>query len=176
MRFSVVSWNIHKGIGGIDRRYRPERVIGVLLELAPDVALLQEVADEMPRSHFHDQAEMRARHWHATRGDFSQHRFRHGGYGNCILSRWPLSNVHTVDLTIGTRKSAARSWRVPACASTARAHGRAQQSAPRSGRPGTRAFSSPAFLDSQPFKAVPSHAHRAGRDLNDLWGTLSRAI
>jgi endonuclease/exonuclease/phosphatase family metal-dependent hydrolase len=26
MRLRVVTWNIHKGIGGVDRRYRLERI------------------------------------------------------------------------------------------------------------------------------------------------------
>src|SRR5436190_853215 len=55
MQFRVVSWNIHKGIGGADRRYRLERIVEVLQALAPDIAMLQEVAEDMPRSRFHDQ-------------------------------------------------------------------------------------------------------------------------
>jgi endonuclease/exonuclease/phosphatase family metal-dependent hydrolase len=174
MRFSVVTWNIHKGIGGVDRRYRPERVIGLLLELAPDVALLQEVADEMPRSHFHDQAELLSealgmRHVEV----FPQHRFSQGGYGNCILSRWPLSNVHHLDLTIGTRKRRG--------ALLARTRVRFEQQSRtvfltnlHLGLAGSeRALQLERFLASDPFRGLH---HRTpiviGGDLNDLWGTL----
>jgi endonuclease/exonuclease/phosphatase family metal-dependent hydrolase len=45
MKLTILSWNIHKGIGGIDRRYRLERVIEVIRHHDPDVALLQEVAE-----------------------------------------------------------------------------------------------------------------------------------
>jgi endonuclease/exonuclease/phosphatase family metal-dependent hydrolase len=174
MRFTVVSWNIHKGIGGIDRRYRPERVIGALLELSPDVALLQEVADEMPRSHFHDQAEMLSEALGMRHTEyFPQHRFRQGGYGNCILSRWPLSNVHQLDLTIGTRKK-----RGALQARTRVRFGQHSRTVVLTnlhlGLAGSeRAEQLARFLESDPFKGL----HRrtpivlAG-DLNDLWGTL----
>jgi endonuclease/exonuclease/phosphatase family metal-dependent hydrolase len=105
MRLSVVSWNIHKGIGGMDRRYRIDRVVGVLAELAPDVALLQEVTDGLPRASFHDQAELLGEALGMEHVAFcAQHRFAIGGYGNAILSRFPITRVDELDLTIGTRK------------------------------------------------------------------------
>jgi endonuclease/exonuclease/phosphatase family metal-dependent hydrolase len=115
MQFRVVSWNIHKGIGGVDRRYRLERVVEVLQSLAPDVALLQEVAEDMPRSHFHDQPSALSEALKMPHLAFGpEHRFRMGGYGNAILSRWPLSDASRIDLTIGTKKKRG--------AMTARAH------------------------------------------------------
>jgi endonuclease/exonuclease/phosphatase family metal-dependent hydrolase len=105
MLIRIVSWNIHKGIGGLDRRYRIERIVELLREQRPDVALLQEVAQDMPRSRFHDQTELlrealQMPHWAHS----PQHRFRMGGYGNAILSRWPLSDVRETDLTLPGRK------------------------------------------------------------------------
>ena len=174
MRFCVVSWNIHKGIGGVDRRYRIERVLAVLREENPDVALLQEVAEDMPRSSFHDQAELLSTALgmhHRVYGP--QHRFSMGGYGNAILSRWPLSNVHHLDLTIGTRKKRG--------ALQARARVRFEKHS-RSvilqnlhlGLAGSeRALQLHRFLSSDPFRGLH---HRTpivlGGDLNDLWGTL----
>ena len=174
MRFSVVSWNIHKGIGGVDRLYRPERVIGVLLELSPDVALLQEVSDEMPRSHFHDQAEMLSEALGMRHVEyFPQHRFSQGGYGNCILSRWPLSNVHHLDLTIGTRKK-----RGALQARTRVRFGQRSRSVILTnlhlGLAGSeRGLQLERFLASDPFKGLHQRTPivLAG-DLNDLWGTL----
>jgi endonuclease/exonuclease/phosphatase family metal-dependent hydrolase len=105
MRFSVVTWNIHKGIGGVDRRYRIDRVVAVLATLGADVLLLQEVTDGLPRARFHDQAELLAEALELHHVAFGpQHRFHIGGYGNAILSRFPLYDIHHVDLTIGTRK------------------------------------------------------------------------
>ena len=105
MRLRVVTWNIHKGIGGIDRLYRLERVIAALRALSPDLALLQEVSDDFPRSRFHDQAEMLSEALGMRHMAFHpEHRFDMGGYGNAILSRWPLYDVHHIDLTIGRKK------------------------------------------------------------------------
>jgi endonuclease/exonuclease/phosphatase family metal-dependent hydrolase len=105
MRIRVVSWNIHKGIGGLDRRYRLDRIVNVIRAQAPDVALLQEVAQDMPRSSFHDQVALlqellQLPYWAHS----PQHRFRLGGYGNAILSRWPLFDIHPIDLTLPRRK------------------------------------------------------------------------
>ena len=46
----LLSYNIHKGIGGRDRRYRLARVIEVIEEENPDLLLLQEVSRDAPRS------------------------------------------------------------------------------------------------------------------------------
>ncbi|GMV16005.1 MAG: endonuclease/exonuclease/phosphatase family protein [Polyangiaceae bacterium] len=174
MRFRVVTWNIHKGIGGLDRLYRIERVAGALREIAPDIALLQEVAQDLPRARHHEQlgllgAELGMRH-----AAFSpQHRFTRGGYGNAILSRWPLHDVSELDLTIGTRKKRG--------ALSARARLRLGRHA-RSvvvccmhlGLAGSeRDRQLERFLSSDPFRGL----HRRtpvvlGGDLNDLWGTL----
>ena len=43
MQVHLLSWNIHKGVGGVDRRYRLDRTIELLRREAPDIALLQEV-------------------------------------------------------------------------------------------------------------------------------------
>lgn len=174
MRFRVVSWNIHKGIGGVDRRYRINRTIDALLAETPDVAVLQEVAEDMPRSAFHDQAELLSEALgmpHRVYGP--QHRFSMGGYGNAILSRWPLSNVHHVDLTIGTRKKRG--------ALQARARVRFDKHSRtviihnlHLGLAGSeRALQLQRFLSCDPFRGLH---HRTpvvlAGDLNDLWGTL----
>jgi endonuclease/exonuclease/phosphatase family metal-dependent hydrolase len=174
MRFRVVTWNIHKGIGGVDRRYRIERVVDLLHEEKPDVALLQEVAEDLPRSSFHDQAELLSELLGMPHRVYSpQHRFAMGGYGNAILSRWPLSNVHNLDLTIGTRKKRG--------ALQARARVRFEKHVRtvvlhnlHLGLAGSeRALQLQRFLSSDPFRGLH---HRTpivlGGDLNDLWGTL----
>jgi endonuclease/exonuclease/phosphatase family metal-dependent hydrolase len=174
MRFRVVSWNIHKGIGGVDRTYRPERVIDLLREYDPDVALLQEVSQDLPRAKFHDQVQLLSESLgmrHVAYGP--QHRFSIGGYGNAILSRWPLTNVHHVDLTIGTRKKrGALQARL-----RARFHKHARTVIVHNlhlGLAGSeRALQLERFLSSEPFKGLH---HRTpivlGGDLNDLWGSL----
>lgn len=105
MHLRLLTWNIHKGIGGVDRRYDIVRVVELIRALDADVLLLQEVSEDMPRSKFHDQAELLSEALGMPHLAYHrQHRFSMGGYGNAILSRWPLSDVHEVDLTIGARK------------------------------------------------------------------------
>jgi endonuclease/exonuclease/phosphatase family metal-dependent hydrolase len=174
MRVRIVTWNIHKGIGGVDRRYRLERVIELLKAQTPDVALLQEVSDELPRSQYHDQAALLSEALqmpHIAYGP--QHRFSVGGYGNAIISRWPLSNVHNVDLTIGTRKKRgvlqARSRvRFERHSRTIVLHNLHLGLAGAEREEQLRRF-----LSSSPFKGLH---HRTpivlGGDLNDVWGTL----
>src|SRR5690606_40270199 len=51
----VVSWNIHKCVGGTDGRYDPQRIIDCLGAYDAKVILLQEVARDMPRLRHNDQ-------------------------------------------------------------------------------------------------------------------------
>jgi endonuclease/exonuclease/phosphatase family metal-dependent hydrolase len=99
-----MSWNIHKGVGGTDRRYDLGRTLEVIEHYAPDIALLQEVAQDIPSLRSDDQVArlVAATGHHAA--FHPEHRFRHGGYGNLILSRFPLHDIRHLDLTIGWRK------------------------------------------------------------------------
>ena len=45
----LLSYNIHKGIGGRDRRYRLERIIAVIEHENPDLICLQEVDQNVRR-------------------------------------------------------------------------------------------------------------------------------
>jgi endonuclease/exonuclease/phosphatase family metal-dependent hydrolase len=176
MRLRVVTWNIHKGIGGVDRRYSLERTIAVLRSLRPDIALLQEVAEGMPRCGMHNQLEQLAdglemRH-HAYG---AEHRFRVGGYGNAILSRYPLTDSTRIDLTIGRRKQRGLV--------KTRAHAKLEHGT-RSvvvfnlhlGLSGSeRASQLERFLECHPF----AHLHHdtpliVGGDFNDVWASLGQ--
>lgn len=174
MQLSVVSWNIHKGIGGIDRRYRIDRVISVLAGVAPDIALLQEVTDGLPRAHFHDQAALLAEALDMHHVAFGpQHRFSIGGYGNAILSRWPLSHIEHVDLTIGKRKK--RGAIVAHCRLRFGEHTKSVVLCNlHLGLAGSeRDQQLERFLSCGPITRL--HADTAvvvGGDLNDLWGSL----
>jgi endonuclease/exonuclease/phosphatase family metal-dependent hydrolase len=105
MQIRIISWNIHKGIGGVDRRYRLERIVELLRRQHPDICLLQEVSWDLPRSRFHDQVSLLSEALAMPHVAYApEHRFRIGGYGNAILSRWPLTDTHRTDLTVGSRK------------------------------------------------------------------------
>lgn len=107
MRLRALSYNIHKCIGGIDRRYQPERVVAAIAHYTPDLVLLQEVDAGAKRSDGHQQADMlgealgmRHREW------FPNVHLRSGGaYGNAVLSRFPCRAALNIDLSLPGRKA-----------------------------------------------------------------------
>jgi endonuclease/exonuclease/phosphatase family metal-dependent hydrolase len=100
----LLSYNIHKGIGR-DWRYRLERVCQVIEEQQPDLVCLQEVTWEARRTRRHDQPDMLARAFGAHDFTFQMNvHYRRGGYGNLLLSRWPLGQRHHVSLRLNWRK------------------------------------------------------------------------
>jgi endonuclease/exonuclease/phosphatase family metal-dependent hydrolase len=101
----LLTYNIHKGIGGRDRRYDLRRIIDVIEEENPDLICLQEVDHNVRRSRFHDQAQLLAKHFNAV-AHLRQTtvRLKTGGYGNLILSRWPFHSVHQISLRMPTKK------------------------------------------------------------------------
>ncbi|MCH2108883.1 MAG: endonuclease/exonuclease/phosphatase family protein, partial [Polyangiaceae bacterium] len=100
MQVRVVSWNIHKGIGGVDRSYQLGRVAEVLSSLNADFLLLQEVADGWPGAKEELQAEKLATDLGYPHLLFHrEHRFKKGGYGNAILSKHHLTREAHIDLT-----------------------------------------------------------------------------
>lgn len=96
----LVTYNIHKGIGGVDRRYRPERIIEVLRACEFDIAFLQEVDEGVPRSRFHRQIDLLGDALGIDhRAFFPNVKLKRGHYGNAVLSRFPLDHVENIDLT-----------------------------------------------------------------------------
>ena len=105
MRLRLITYNIHKGIGGVDRRYRPERIVETLLTYGPDVVLLQEVDDGVPRSRRDRQVDLLGDALGLRHRAFQPNvELRTGLYGNAILSRFPLADVEHVDLSIPLKK------------------------------------------------------------------------
>jgi endonuclease/exonuclease/phosphatase family metal-dependent hydrolase len=101
----LLSYNIHKGIGGRDRRYRLERIIDVIEAENPDLICLQEVDRHVRRSRFDDQPRRLADAFHAAGEVFQLNvRLKTGGYGNLVLSRWPFRGRHQVSLRRNRRK------------------------------------------------------------------------
>ena len=106
MRLRVLSYNIHKCIGGVDRRYEPTRVAEVIRKLDVDVAMLQEVDAGAPRSNHDDQVELLGEELGMPyRSWFPNVDVRGGGkYGNAILSRYPLIESTNIDVTLRFKK------------------------------------------------------------------------
>jgi endonuclease/exonuclease/phosphatase family metal-dependent hydrolase len=101
----LLSYNIHKGIGGRDRLYRIERIVQVIEEENPDLICLQEVDRHVRRSEFDDQPKLLARSLYATADLYQLNvHLKSGGYGNLLLSRWPFRGKHQVSLRLQKRK------------------------------------------------------------------------
>jgi endonuclease/exonuclease/phosphatase family metal-dependent hydrolase len=104
MRLRVVSYNIHRAIG-VDRRFRPERVIRILSAYDADLVLLQEVDDGVPRSReLNLGRELAAALGYPHLAIGHNVALRKGRYGNATLSRHPILRERNIDLTIGFRK------------------------------------------------------------------------
>lgn len=104
LRLSIMSYNIHRAIG-MDRRFRPDRILQVLQHHRPDVALLQEVDSAVPRSNELDLARELASlldYPHYAVGHNVE--LRRGRYGNATLSRFPILRERNIDLTVQSRK------------------------------------------------------------------------
>src|SRR5262245_40943172 len=101
----LLTYNIHKGIGGRDRRYRLERVIEVIEQENPDLICLQEVARNARRSRFDAQPRSLAdRFLLAARLYQMNVHYGRGGYGNLLLSRWPVIEKHHISLQLRNKK------------------------------------------------------------------------
>jgi endonuclease/exonuclease/phosphatase family metal-dependent hydrolase len=101
----ALSYNIHKGIGGRDRRYEIDRIIRVVEDENPDLICLQEVDRHAKRTRNDDQPHRLAEAFHAVAHLFQLNvRLKNGGYGNLMLSRWPLQRHHQISLRLNSRK------------------------------------------------------------------------
>jgi endonuclease/exonuclease/phosphatase family metal-dependent hydrolase len=101
----VLSYNIHKGIGGRDRRYRLQRIIDVIAAETPDIVCLQEVDRNVRRSRYDNQPDLfaKALGFEHRIYQFNVH-VQQGGYGNLLLSRWPFLSHHQIQLTRQAKK------------------------------------------------------------------------
>ena len=105
MRLRIMTYNIHRAIG-VDRRFRPDRIVRIAEHHAPDVLMLQEVDDGVPRTRERDLgrdlAEALGFSYFVVGHNVA---LRKGRYGNATLSRYPILRERNIDLTIDSRKS-----------------------------------------------------------------------
>jgi endonuclease/exonuclease/phosphatase family metal-dependent hydrolase len=104
LRLKILSYNIHRAIG-VDRRFRPDRIVKIVTHHQPDVVLLQEVDEGAPRSREKDLAREFAGildYPHYAVGHNVS--LRRGRYGNATLSRHPILRERNIDLTVDSRK------------------------------------------------------------------------
>ncbi len=174
----MLTYNIHKGIGGVDRRYRPERIIEAISHCQPDIVLLQEVDDGVPRSRGHRQVDMFAEALDLPHRAYQRNvHLRRGHYGNAILCRFPLHDVRNLELTVPLKKR--RRGLIAHCRLHVEGHSRTVVIANfHLGLAGyERTIQLRRFLNSEVLKHVHKHTPViAGGDFNDVWGTLGRRL
>lgn len=101
-RVVVATYNIHRCVG-LDRRLDPDRIARVLHALRADVIALQEV-DCVARLEEHDQlARLAAQAGMFACANPTLHR-EHAGYGNALLSRFPILRRRHLDLSVPRRE------------------------------------------------------------------------
>jgi endonuclease/exonuclease/phosphatase family metal-dependent hydrolase len=104
LHLRFVTYNIHRAIG-VDRRFRPERIVQILEHYGADVVLLQEVDEGVPRSRELNLAKElagAAGYPHFALGHNVS--LRKGRYGNATLSRFPIVRERNIELSL------AQSW------------------------------------------------------------------
>ena len=102
----IVSYNVHRCVGR-DRKHDPQRIATVLAEMRPDIIGLQEVESLLPAAatpNVNHQLEFLANRlqMHAVAGPTMVYGDR--GYGNGLLTRFPVRSVRHIDLTVFERE------------------------------------------------------------------------
>ncbi len=185
MNIRVVTYNIHKCVGGVDRRYNLARIVDVIRHYQPELVLLQEVARFSRESSgvlqadiLGDALQLPHRIW------IPNVRVQHArGYGNAILSRWPISDTENINLTIGPKKRRSALYSKVRISMPGKGRARVQTRT-------VHLFNLHLGLSGierrMQLKKLLSHAHFGqisrtspivvAGDLNDVWGTLGRQV
>jgi endonuclease/exonuclease/phosphatase family metal-dependent hydrolase len=179
VKLRVLTYNIHKCIGGVDRRYDMARIVETIAHYQPDVLMLQEVDDQARRSNHDRQVErlgelldMHHRSWYANV------RVRGGGeYGNAVISKYPVISSTNVDLSVPYKKKRSvlhaeirvRHHEVDRTLHVYNMHlGLAQYE---------RKIQLRTFLACQPFAGLHHDTPIVvGGDFNDVWGSLGKLL
>jgi endonuclease/exonuclease/phosphatase family metal-dependent hydrolase len=95
----IATYNVHGGVG-MDRRYDPERIVRVIVEMDADVVALQELQSRADM----DMLEIlrRTTRMHAIAA--VTFRNVHGDFGNALLCRLPIVSNARIDLSIHGRE------------------------------------------------------------------------
>ena len=91
MRFRILTYNVHK-CRGLDGRTMAMRIAELLHEINADVIALQEVLEHQAEAIAGELRMQFALGENRKHGDY--------GYGNVVLSRFPIRNTHNYDLSV----------------------------------------------------------------------------
>ncbi len=98
MRLHVATYNIHSCIG-LDRAYSPQRIAEVLRELNCDLYALQEVDCSLTMNDGRDQLRYLEDEMQMTALHGPTLSRAYGSYGNALLTRHLIRDVHEIDLS-----------------------------------------------------------------------------
>ncbi len=111
MRLKILSWNIHKGFSFANRRFTLKQAKEAMRAVPADIVFLQEVHGshhEHPKSHKEWPSEPQFEYladtvWpHFAYGKNAV--YPAGDHGNAILSKYPITAWHNLDLTLHERE------------------------------------------------------------------------
>lgn len=181
MRLRLMTYNIHKCVGGLDLRYDPGRVAEAIAQHRPEVVLLQEVCSPAaPDSKHEEQAELICARLGYGHFYYHPHIQRRGGfqYGNAILSMHPIVETHSIDLTIPPKKKrGAVHSRIKLHSSSGRQHTLHVYNLHLGLFGPERKLQLRKFLDCDPFARLHHDTPLVvAGDFNDFWGTLGTDI
>jgi endonuclease/exonuclease/phosphatase family metal-dependent hydrolase len=104
VQFRIASYNTHK-CRGIHGTISSDRVIRVIEELDADILCLQEIVDAKGGTGKYDQARQISEAFPELNVSFGETRPLHGGrYGNMLMTRFPIVETRTHDITKSTRE------------------------------------------------------------------------
>lgn len=103
MHLTVATYNIHRCVG-TDRRYDAPRVVAVLREIGADIIALQEVENRGDASHASLQLDYLASTLGMTSVAGLRIVRRWKEYGNALLTRFPVLDVHRHNLSVTWRE------------------------------------------------------------------------
>ena len=99
-RVRVATYNLHSGVG-VDRRFRPQRILAVIAELEADIIAMQEVLSPVAGFDVHENLREDTGFHLAT---LATMQLAGGTFGNALLSRWPILDVVEHALGVGARE------------------------------------------------------------------------
>ena len=174
-----MTYNIHKCVGGVDRRLDPSRIAETIAYYGPAIVLLQEVASPKEGGSDKKQVDILGdRLGYPHRAYFPNVARRGGHYGNAILSLYPITEINHIDLTVPLKK---RRSVIHARIRLRRASGQGRTINVYNLHLGLSGLERKSqlrrFLTSHPFAHLHARAPIiVGGDFNDVWGTLGNKI
>lgn len=100
LRLRVLTYNIHHG-AGLDRKLDLERIARVIRDQKPDFVALQEVHSKTRLVKGTDQAADLGKLTGMNAAFGKAMDYNGGGYGEAVLSRWPIQEQRTIPLSAG---------------------------------------------------------------------------